>query len=111
MASLCAATCAKAVAPARARPAAARRSVKVAAKPDLHPEFHDEAKVWCNGEEVKVVSGTKEEYVVDVWSGNHPVYQGTTDSLIVEAGQLNKFDDKYGDLGDFAGDMKTINDK
>ena len=39
----------------------------------------------------------------------HP--QGTTDSLIVEAGQLNKFDDKYGDLGDFAGDMKTINDK
>ena len=30
----------------------------------------------------------------------HP--QGTTDSLIVEAGQLNKFDDKYGDLGELS---------
>lgn len=68
-------------------------------------------QVWCNGEEVKVVSGTKDEYVVDVWSGNHPVFQGGDQSLIIEAGQLNKFDDKWGDMGEFAGDLKTINDK
>jgi hypothetical protein len=30
--------------------------------------------VFCNGEEVLTVSGTKKEYVVDVWSGNHPFY-------------------------------------
>ena len=32
-------------------------------------------KVICNGEEVLTVSGTKEKYVVDVWSGNHPFFQ------------------------------------
>ena len=32
-------------------------------------------QVFCNGEEVLTVSGTKKEYVVDVWSGNHPFYQ------------------------------------
>ncbi len=31
-------------------------------------------QVFCNGEEVLTVSGTKKEYVVDVWSGNHPFY-------------------------------------
>ena len=31
-------------------------------------------QVFCNGEEVLTVSGTKEKYVVDVWSGNHPFY-------------------------------------
>lgn len=29
----------------------------------------------CNGEEVLTVSGTKEKYVVDVWSGNHPFFK------------------------------------
>lgn len=32
-------------------------------------------QVYCNGEEVMTVSGTKEKYVVDVWSGNHPFFQ------------------------------------
>ncbi len=32
-------------------------------------------QVFCNGEEVMTVSGTKEKYVVDVWSGNHPFFQ------------------------------------
>ena len=31
-------------------------------------------QVICNGEEVLTVSGTKEKYVVDVWSGNHPFF-------------------------------------
>ena len=31
-------------------------------------------QVFCNGEEVLQVSGTKEKYVVDVWSGNHPFF-------------------------------------
>ena len=31
--------------------------------------------MFCNGEEVLTVSGTKEKYVVDVWSGNHPFFK------------------------------------
>merc|ERR1712147_580855 len=42
------------------------RSVRCRAKKDIHPEFHSEAKVICNGEEVFTVAGTKKEYVVDV---------------------------------------------
>ncbi|KAL1210147.1 Large ribosomal subunit protein bL31c [Cardamine amara subsp. amara] len=37
-------------------------------KKDLHPEFHQDAKVYCNGELVMTTGGTKKEYVVDVWS-------------------------------------------
>merc|ERR1719201_1773636 len=101
-----------AAAPAASRRAAQpRRAAPLCAKKDLHPDWTPEAKGRCNGEEEKVVSGTKDEYVVDVWSGNHPVFQGGDQSLIIEAGQLNKFDDKWGDMGEFAGDLKTINDK
>lgn len=32
-------------------------------------------QVFCNGEEVLVTGGTKAEYIVDVWAGNHPFYQ------------------------------------
>jgi ribosomal protein L31 len=44
-------------------------------KRDIHPEWHPEAKVFCNGVEVMTVGGTKETYNVDVYSGNHPFYQ------------------------------------
>ena len=45
------------------------------AKPDIHPEWHPEAEVVCNGEVVMKVSGTKARYDVDVYSGNHPFYK------------------------------------
>lgn len=32
------------------------------AKPGLHPEWHSEAKVMCNGEEVLTTSGTQGSY-------------------------------------------------
>ena len=35
-------------------------------------------QVICNGEEVLTVSGTKEKYVVDVWSGNHPFFKASS---------------------------------
>lgn len=40
-------------------------------KDGIHPSFHKEAKVFCNGELVMTTMGTQEEYVVDVWSGEH----------------------------------------
>ncbi|KAF3532796.1 hypothetical protein DY000_02043331 [Brassica cretica] len=45
-------------------------------KKGLHPEFHEDAKVYCNGELVMTTGGTKKEYVTDVWSVNHPFYLG-----------------------------------
>ena len=34
----------------------------------MQPEFYQEAKVVCNGQEVMTVGGTQAEYVVDIWS-------------------------------------------
>ena len=34
----------------------------------VQPEFYQEAKVVCNGQEVMTVGGTQAEYVVDIWS-------------------------------------------
>lgn len=67
-------------------------------KKDLHPQFYNDAKVYCNGELVLTTGGTQKEYVVDVWSGNHPFYLGNRTGLTVEADQVEKFRRKYGDL-------------
>jgi hypothetical protein len=32
-------------------------------------------QVFCNGVEVMTVGGTKQQYNVDIYSGNHPFYQ------------------------------------
>jgi large subunit ribosomal protein L31 len=46
------------------------------------------------------VGGTQESYSVDVYSGNHPFYQGATSMVIAEDGQMNKFAKKFADLGE-----------
>ena len=123
------------------------------AKKDLHPKWHDEAKVVCNGEEVLTTSGTQGSYTglcwsagvhecvswylvgdsgkehrhmrsrrrpasidrgcragvgavgdrrrrltsvralraaVDIWSGNHPFFQGATSTVVTDEGRVNK---------------------
>ncbi|XP_057794024.1 50S ribosomal protein L31, chloroplastic-like [Salvia miltiorrhiza] len=67
-------------------------------KSDIHPQFHDDAKVYCNGELVMTTGGTKKEYVVDVWSGNHPFYLGSRSQNLVDADQVEKFRKKYSGL-------------
>jgi len=71
-------------------------------KKDIHPEWHPEAKVFCNGVEVMTLSGTKQSYNVDVYSGNHPFYQGKNTILVADAGQLDKFKKRFGGLGELA---------
>jgi ribosomal protein L31 len=71
-------------------------------KRDIHPEWYPEAKVFCNGVEVMTVGGTKETYNVDVYSGNHPFYQGKNTILVADAGQLDKFKKRFGGLGEMA---------
>ncbi|KAA8528666.1 hypothetical protein F0562_036021 [Nyssa sinensis] len=67
-------------------------------KKDIHPKFYESAKVYCNGEQVMTTGGTKEEYVVDVWSGNHPFYLGSRSQLLIDTDQVSKFRKKYGEL-------------
>ncbi|CAA7042643.1 unnamed protein product [Microthlaspi erraticum] len=69
-------------------------------KKELHPEFHEDAKVYCNGELVMTTGGTKKEYVVDVWSGNHPFYLGNRSALMVDADQVEKFRKRYAGLSE-----------
>merc|ERR1712224_350785 len=81
----------------------APRSLRCSAKKDIHPEFHKESKVICNGEEVFSVAGTKKEYVVDVWSGNHPFYlHGQGGTMILDDERISKFNKKYAGLDMFS---------
>ncbi|GAX79932.1 hypothetical protein CEUSTIGMA_g7372.t1 [Chlamydomonas eustigma] len=69
----------------------------VMAKKGIHPEWHSEAKVVCNGVEVMVIGGTKPMYNVDIYSGNHPFYQGAKSTMVMDEGMLNKFKKRYAD--------------
>ena len=82
----------------------ARGSVRVCAKKEDkgQPEWFEEAKVFCNGEEVMTVGGTQAEYVVDIWSGNHPFFQGRSSAIMTDAGQVSRFASRFGDLGDLS---------
>ncbi|MFM7528222.1 MAG: 50S ribosomal protein L31 [Nodosilinea sp.] len=65
------------------------------AKSDIHPTWHSEAKVYCDGQEIMTVGSTKPELHVDVWSGNHPFYTGTQ-KIIDTEGRVERFLRKYG---------------
>ncbi|KAJ4824563.1 hypothetical protein Tsubulata_033795 [Turnera subulata] len=70
-------------------------------KKDIHPQFYDDAKVYCNGELVMTTGGTQKEYVVDTWSGNHPFFLGDRSGVLLEDNQVEKFKKKYGELAEF----------
>ena len=67
-------------------------------KKDIHPEFYNDAKVYCNNELVMTTGGTEKEYVVDVWSGNHQFYLGNRSGVTIDADQVEKFRKKFGEL-------------
>ncbi|KAK3425354.1 50S ribosomal protein L31, chloroplastic [Eucalyptus grandis] len=82
-------------------PARSRNRMQVSCrKKDLHPQFYEDAKVYCNGELVMTTGGTQQEYVVDVWSGNHPFYLGNRSAVLVDADQVEKFRKKFGELSE-----------
>ncbi|KAL3159067.1 hypothetical protein ABBQ32_011065 [Trebouxia sp. C0010 RCD-2024] len=81
--------------------------VTVMAKEGLHPEYFPDAKVFCNGEEVLTTSGTRGEYTVDIWSGNHPFFQGSNNSVILDEGRVNKFNKRFAGLEGTLGQVGT----
>lgn len=79
-------------------------------KPDIHPEYHESSKVYCNGELVLELGGTKEEYVVDVWSGNHPFYTGGDSNIVLDEGRVTRFANRFGGLDSLSAGVKTLKD-
>jgi large subunit ribosomal protein L31 len=67
----------------------------IMAKPDIHPKWYPDAKVFCNGKEIMTVGATQPELHVDVWSGNHPFYTGNQ-KIIDTEGRVERFRSKYG---------------
>lgn len=68
-------------------------------KGGVHPEYYEDARVYCNGELVMTTGGTQRECNVDVWSGIHPTFLGDRSALLVEDDQVEKFRKKFGQLG------------
>ncbi|KAI7844764.1 hypothetical protein COHA_001646 [Chlorella ohadii] len=100
----------QALASSSVRPAAAfrpavqprQRQVAAMAKKGIHPEWHSDAKVICNGEEVLTTSGTQGSYTVDIWSGNHPFFQGNTSTVVTDEGRVNRFKRRFAGLDSLA---------
>jgi large subunit ribosomal protein L31 len=63
-------------------------------KKDIHPNWFEETKVYCDGELVMTLGSTKPELNVDVWSGNHPFFTGKQRILDSE-GRVERFLKKY----------------
>ncbi len=69
-------------------------------KADIHPDYHEITIVMTDGTEFKTrTTYGKEGYVMklDVDPLTHPAWTGGKGN-VVEKGQLNKFESKYGSM-------------
>lgn len=64
-------------------------------KPDIHPKWYPNAKIFCDGQLIMKVGSTKPVLNVDIWSGNHPFYTGSQKIMDTE-GRVERFMRKYG---------------
>ena len=63
-------------------------------KDGIHPEYHQEAKVFFRGEQVMTVGATVPELSVEIWSGSHPFFTGKS-SFVDTADRVEKFQKKF----------------
>ena len=63
-------------------------------KKDIQPEIFVDSKVYCDGQLVMTVPSTRPELHIDIWSGNHPFFTGSTKILDTE-GRVERFMKKY----------------
>lgn len=59
-------------------------------KPNIHPKYYPQAKVFVGGQLVGTVGSTRPELHLDVWSGTHPFYTGEQ-RIIDTEGQVDRF--------------------
>lgn len=59
-------------------------------KADLHPTYHDNAKVTCACGNTFTIGSTKAEIEVEICSNCHPFYTGK-EKLVDTAGRIEKF--------------------
>lgn len=59
-------------------------------KKDIHPQYHNEAKIKCACGHTFVVGSTKPEIKVEICGACHPFYTGK-EKLIDTAGRVEKF--------------------
>ena len=64
------------------------------AKQNIHPQWHNESKVYYDGQLIMITGSTKPELNVDIWSGNHPFYTGSQ-KIIDTEGRVERFLKKY----------------
>ena len=64
-------------------------------KSEIHPNWFNEAVVYCDGKPLCTVGSTKKELQVDIWLANHPFYNTST-ALIDTEGRVERFMKKYG---------------
>ena len=63
-------------------------------KDKIHPEYHQDCKVFFRGEHVMTVGATVPEMNVEIWSGSHPFFTGKS-SFVDTAGRVEKFQRKF----------------
>nr|YP_009393987.1 ribosomal protein L31 [Polysiphonia sertularioides]ARW62549.1 ribosomal protein L31 [Polysiphonia sertularioides] len=61
---------------------------------NIHPEWNESSKVYCDGKHIMTVGSTKKELHIDIWSGNHPFFTGSQ-RIIDTEGRVEKFMKKY----------------
>ena len=64
-------------------------------KKNIHPNWFKDIKVYCDGKLITTTNSTKQKLYVDVWSGNHPFFNGAIKILDTE-GRIKQFIKKYG---------------
>lgn len=95
---------AAALAAAQAAKANAKKSTGGDGKVDrTPPHIYKGAPVIFNGKEVARVNGTLAEYKVDIWSGAHPVWQGKKAKVLLDAGSVTKFQERFQGMSDLFG--------
>ena len=63
-------------------------------KNEIHPEYHNDCKVFFRGEHVMTVGATVPEMHVDIWSESNPFYTGKA-AFVDAAGRVEKFQNKF----------------
>ena len=64
-------------------------------KLDIQMKWYPKAQIFCDGKLIMKIGSTQNKLNVDIWSGNHPFYNGSQKILDTE-GRVERFIRKYG---------------